>query len=148
MPKASRVVGFLDILNARNGWDPTLIFVMGGGLLVTIPSYAIFGLAAKESSIGNWATRPVTGSLILGATLFGAGWGLCGVCPGPGIVNVGAAMAINSPSVEGTLASGGAWTISMFLAKSFTDNSILSSTTISKSTALRSRITVASDKEN
>ena len=124
------------------------MFVMGGGLLITIPSYAIFGLAAKESSIRNWATRPVTGSLILGATFFGVGWGLCGVCPGPGIVNVGAAMAINSPSVEGSLASGGAWTVSMFFAKSFTDNCILSSTTIAKSTVSHSRITVASDKKN
>ena len=84
-----KVQGFLDVFGA---WDISLALVMGGGLFV-----AFFGvLLAKRqenSRIGTPIDMPsktvITKQLIIGAILFGIGWGLVGICPGPGIVLLG-----------------------------------------------------------
>ena len=89
MNKPSRVIGFLDVSSAR-GWDPTLAFVMGGGLLVTLPVYQFGRLVAKSiPAVQVWATRPVDALLLLAAVSFGIGWGVTGVCPGPAMVAAG-----------------------------------------------------------
>lgn len=84
-----KVQGFLDVFGA---WDISLALVMGGGLVV-----AFFGvLLAKRQQI-SWIGTPIdmpsktiiTKQLIIGAMLFGIGWGLVGICPGPGIVLLG-----------------------------------------------------------
>lgn len=81
MPKLSRVIGFLDFTNER-GWDPTLMFVMGGALLVAFPMYQALGLAVptrkKSAAIYKWASRPVDARTVLGGVLFGTGWGCAG----------------------------------------------------------------------
>jgi uncharacterized protein len=92
-----RVLGFLDVFGQ---WDPTLAFVMGGALLVTLPGYAL--LRRNETALlgapREWPTATaIDGALISGAALFGLGWGLVGLCPGPALVN----LASLSPKIFG-----------------------------------------------
>jgi uncharacterized membrane protein YedE/YeeE len=89
MVNPARVLGFLDLFNGR--WDPTLAFVMGGGLLVSIPGYAFArskGHPVCAESFSNPTATAIDRPLILGAVLFGIGWGLVGLCPGPALVNI------------------------------------------------------------
>ena len=89
MVKPTRVISFLDVTGS-SGWDPTLAYVMGGGLLVTAPGYYVLGLVEKsELEVKMWANRPVDVLLVLGAVLFGLGWGATGICPGPALVMCG-----------------------------------------------------------
>jgi uncharacterized membrane protein YedE/YeeE len=90
-----KVLGFLDILGP---WDPTLGFVMAGALAVSAAGFA----AAKRRGTPVlaaqclWpARRNVDASLVAGSILFGIGWGLVGLCPGPAIEN----LATLSPGV-------------------------------------------------
>jgi uncharacterized membrane protein YedE/YeeE len=67
---------------------------MGGALLVTLPAYkALRFNEATDPGAGAgfraWGRRPVDGSHVAGGLLFGAGWGLAGLCPGPAMVNAG-----------------------------------------------------------
>ena len=84
-----KVQGFLDVFGA---WDISLALVMGGGLAVAIVGVQ---LAKRQQSswIGTSIDMPtktvITKPLIIGAMLFGIGWGLVGICPGPGIVLLG-----------------------------------------------------------
>ena len=84
-----KVLAFLDLFGA---WDPSLIFTMGGGLAVT--SIAWFATRSRSVSLlGEPMQLPsntrLDSRLIGGSLLFGAGWGLAGVCPGPALVNLG-----------------------------------------------------------
>lgn len=88
MTSPDKVLGFLDIAGA---WDPSLAFVMGGGLLVAIPFYRLArrrGAALSGAPLGEPDETAIDGKLIGGAVLFGAGWGLAGLCPGPAIVSL------------------------------------------------------------
>ena len=85
MMDPSRVRGFLDIFGA---WDPTLAFVMGGALLVMAFAWLIQRGLSKPvfaSEFNLPATQTIDAKLIGGAVLFGIGWGLAGLCPGPAI---------------------------------------------------------------
>jgi uncharacterized membrane protein YedE/YeeE len=90
MADPSKVIGFLDLAGA---WDPSLAFVMGGGILVGLVG---FTLAKKrtQSFLGSAlhlpTSRDIDRRLVLGSLTFGVGWGLAGICPGPGIVAMGA----------------------------------------------------------
>jgi uncharacterized membrane protein YedE/YeeE len=83
------IVGFLDI---TGDWNPSLIFVMVGAIAVTAPAFVI-ARQRNVSLLGETITLPsrtlINRPLILGAAIFGAGWGLAGICPGPGIVLLG-----------------------------------------------------------
>jgi hypothetical protein len=89
MSEPAKVLGFLDLAGA---WDPSLAFVMGGAIVVALPAFAL----ARRRRV-NWLggdidmpdVRAIDAPLLLGAAIFGVGWGLAGVCPGPGIVDVG-----------------------------------------------------------
>lgn len=80
-----RVLGFLDI---TGDWDPTLAFVMGGAVLVTLISFR-FVLRRPHPIFGRKFYLPtrndIDRNLLVGAGLFGIGWGLAGYCPGPAI---------------------------------------------------------------
>ena len=86
-----KVLGFLDVFGIRSGaWDPSLAVVMAAGLTVTSIGYALVRrrspLFEKESL---WPTKKdIDQSLIFGALLFGVGWGLVGLCPGPAVTNL------------------------------------------------------------
>ena len=89
MVDPQRVLGFLDIFGT---WDPTLAFVMGGGLMVFFPFYHFYMRPYKKTIFNNPLDLPtkskIDKKLIVGAGLFGIGWGLSGVCPGPALTNL------------------------------------------------------------
>ncbi len=84
-----KVLGFLDI---AGNWDPTLAFVMGGGLAVYLPGYYLLVKPRGKTLFGDPCDLPTAtkldAKLILGASIFGVGWGLSGICPGPAITNL------------------------------------------------------------
>ena len=85
MLNPEKVLGFLDITGY---WDPTLALVMGGALLVNIPvtRWILKQPAPKvASSFSLPSLKHVDKPLLVGAVLFGVGWGLVGLCPGPAI---------------------------------------------------------------
>ncbi|MDR0779841.1 MAG: YeeE/YedE family protein [Pseudomonadales bacterium] len=89
MVNPARVQGFLDLFNGV--WDPTLAFVMGGALLVTLPGFALARRRTQPLCADCFAEPAATvidRPLLLGAALFGLGWGLAGLCPGPALVNL------------------------------------------------------------
>ena len=89
MVNPARVLGFLDLFGS---WDPSLAFVMGGALLVTVPGFALARKRLKPLYALEYSeplNKLVDSRLIAGAVVFGIGWGLAGLCPGPAIVNVG-----------------------------------------------------------
>ncbi|MGO4329595.1 DUF6691 family protein [Cupriavidus sp. 2TAF22] len=89
MANPAKVLGFLDLAGA---WDPSLALVMGGAVAVGL---AAFALARRRSA--SWlglpmqlpATRQIDRRLLAGSLLFGIGWGLAGICPGPALVLLG-----------------------------------------------------------
>jgi len=92
MTDTARVLGFLDVLAiAKGAWDPTLAIVMAAALVVSVPG---FWLAKRRerpilADVAAWPTRTAIDRLLIaGAALFGAGWGLVGLCPGPAIANL------------------------------------------------------------
>ncbi len=84
-----KVQGFLDVFGA---WDISLALVMGGGLMVAIVGVQL-ARRQQTSWIGTSIDMPtktiINKKLLIGAMLFGSGWGLVGICPGPGIVLLG-----------------------------------------------------------
>jgi uncharacterized protein len=101
MMNPAKVIGFLDV---AGNWDPTLIFVMGGAVLITIPAYRVI-LARRRPVLANGFSLPTKKSLdaplIWGSALFGLGWGLVGLCPGPAVAAIGTGL----PAVLGFVAA-------------------------------------------
>jgi uncharacterized membrane protein YedE/YeeE len=88
MADPTRVRAFLDIFGK---WDPTLAFVMGGALAPMIAAWRFKGRFSKPVAAPNYAwpeTQTIDRRLIVGAGLFGIGWGVAGLCPGPAIVDL------------------------------------------------------------
>ena len=78
-----RVQGWLDLFG---DWDPTLAFVLGGAIIPMAVAWRISEKRAAPLAGGNFPSRPVqkiTPELAFGSMIFGAGWGLAGLCPGP-----------------------------------------------------------------
>lgn len=91
MADPSRVTGFLDLFGA---WDPTLAFVMAGAILPMALAWQVQRRALRALSGDDFRvpqTRRLDAPLAIGALLFGIGWGLTGICPGPAIANLGLA---------------------------------------------------------
>jgi uncharacterized membrane protein YedE/YeeE len=86
MSDPANVIGFLDVAGA---WNPSLAFVMGGAILVAAPAFALARRRGRDlggEPIELPPTRGITARLVTGSALFGVGWGLAGLCPGPALV--------------------------------------------------------------
>jgi uncharacterized protein len=90
MANPANVLAFLDLAGM---WNPSLAFVMVGGIAVAIAPFA-WAKRQHKSLLGNAmqvpSARHIDQRLIGGSLLFGIGWGIAGICPGPAIVLVGA----------------------------------------------------------
>ena len=90
MTNPQKILNFLDLSGL---WDPSLLFVMGGAVLVGLGGFyllrkrsqAFFGGALHVPT-----RRDVSKPLLIGSMIFGVGWGIAGFCPGPAVVAVGA----------------------------------------------------------
>lgn len=85
----AKVLGFLDVFG---NWDPSLAFVMGGAILVTAPAFALARRLGTPILAGRFElpTRlDLDARLLSGAAIFGIGWGLVGLCPGPALTALG-----------------------------------------------------------
>ena len=85
MTDPARVRGFLDLFG---NWDPTLAFVMGGAVIVMALAWRLQARMAHPAFAEKFALpdrSDLTARLVGGSALFGIGWGIAGLCPGPGI---------------------------------------------------------------
>lgn len=85
MVNPAKVLAFLDLFG---NWDPSLAFVMGGALVITAIGYRLAWTRDRpffEDRFQVPGNRQVDTRLAIGAVLFGIGWGLVGLCPGPAI---------------------------------------------------------------
>ena len=89
MTQPEKVIGFLDVAGS---WDPSMMFVMMGAMVVHV-LLARWILRRSRPLLDTQfhlpATKTVDAKLVAGAGIFGIGWGLGGLCPGPALVNVG-----------------------------------------------------------
>ena len=116
MINPEKVLGFLDLFG---NWDPSLAFVMIGALIVSSPLFHIIKnkekpLFADKFNYSN--NKEVNNRLIVGSALFGAGWGLGGLCPGPAISSIA---LININSITFVLAMFFGFYLVKFLKLSF-----------------------------
>lgn len=92
MTHPEKIKDFLDLASIPSGgWDPSLLFVMGGALLVAMVFYRIGRPPRRPWLSGTFAhdwRREIDGRLVGGSVLFGLGWGLVGLCPGPAIADL------------------------------------------------------------
>lgn len=115
MCNPARVIRFLNFSGA-DGWDPTLASVLGAGVLVTFSAFHYFKytntvvVLHPTESLGNvlkiGMVQPnlvIDWKLLVGSALFGVGWGLAGICPGPAIVAIGASIPAAFKFVPGML---------------------------------------------
>jgi uncharacterized protein len=92
------VIGFLDIFG---NWNPALMFVMIGGLIITIPTTYLILSRRQQSFFGHDFDLPISQiidkKLIVGTSIFGIGWGLVGLCPGAAIASL--ALGLKEPLI-------------------------------------------------
>lgn len=114
MVNPAKVIGFLDIFGH---WDPSLAFVMIGAIAVTMTGYKL--VLRRDRSIFDVSfslptSKDIDAKLVSGAILFGLGWGLVGVCPGPAIAGL-----LVAPKSLGIFVA--AMLLSMGLARNYVD---------------------------
>jgi len=81
-----RVLAFLDVAGQ---WNPALAFTMGGAILIAAPAF--WFVRKRHRNLLRWATElpdrfKISSSLMIGSAIFGIGWGLSGICPGPSLL--------------------------------------------------------------
>ena len=99
MTDPARVRGFLDLFG---NWDPTLAFVMGGAVLVMAIAWRIRTRMAKPLFADRFSLpdrSDLDPQLLAGSALFGIGWGIAGLCPGPAIASLALSPAAVMPFV-------------------------------------------------
>jgi uncharacterized protein len=104
MSNPSKVLNFLDV---GGHWDPTLAVVMGGALLVTVPAFHFVLRRSAPLLAGRFQlpTKPrIDLQLVTGSAIFGVGWGLAGLCPGPALTALGSGATSASVFVAAMLA--------------------------------------------
>lgn len=90
MSNPAKVIGFLDL---TGNWDPSLTFVMLGGIAVAFIGFKIVQHKSQtvfDEHIHLPGTKHISKELVIGSLMFGAGWAIAGFCPGPAIVALGA----------------------------------------------------------
>ena len=88
MTNPQKVIGFLDILG---NWDPSLAFVMGGAVSFNLITFYYIKKRKSpfyEAQFDDPLKTVIDIPLVLGAIIFGVGWAIMGVCPGPAVVNI------------------------------------------------------------
>ena len=107
MTDPAKVLGFLDVTGA---WDPTLLFVMAGGVMVFAGAWQVSRRLRAPLLAPSFPELPdrIDRRLVAGALLFGAGWGLAGSCPAPALASAGA-------GVEGSVIFVAAMAAGMYL---------------------------------
>ena len=88
MTDTTKVIGWLDIFG---DWDPTLAFVMGGAILPMAVAWNLTTRRARAILGTEFPAPPapqIGRNLVIGSVLFGAGWGLAGLCPGPAVASL------------------------------------------------------------
>lgn len=119
MVDPTKVKDFLDVAAiGKGGWDPSLAFVMVGAIIVAMPAFRSIGGARRQRATGP-AGGPggrIDSRLIGGSALFGVGWGLAGLCPGPAIAD----LALAPLAVLGFVAAmlAGSWATGVLLRRS------------------------------
>lgn len=106
MTNPAKVLAFLDV---TGDWDPSLAFVMGGALVVTFIGYRF--VSTRSGPIMSAKFRlpqrtDINARLVGGAALFGIGWGLAGLCPGPALASVlfgGLSVVLFTVAMVGTM---------------------------------------------
>ena len=101
MTQPAKVIGFLNLAGIAQGefpgvWDPSLAFVMCGGVMVTLLAFWDTPSDARHTQLKPWlGTRfdlptqeRIDAPLLQGAVIFGIGWGLAGYCPGPALASL------------------------------------------------------------
>jgi len=110
MTDPGRVIGFLDVFGA---WDPALLFVMAGAVAVYGIGMVVLRLFQNQNlKLPSTGSSSIDRQLVIGAAIFGVGWGLGGFCPGPALANLGA-LRIEALIFVPAMAMG------MFLAQRF-----------------------------
>jgi uncharacterized membrane protein YedE/YeeE len=107
MTDPAKVINFLDLTGT---WDPSLAFVMAGAIAVTATGYALALHRSEpvlEPRFDLPPTTPIDTRLISGAAIFGLGWGLSGLCPGPALTSLPLAAPGTLAFVPAMLASIG-----------------------------------------
>ncbi|TDY89149.1 UNVERIFIED_ORG: hypothetical protein DFO49_3253 [Herbaspirillum seropedicae] len=89
MADPAKVLGFLDLAGQ---WDPSLALVMGGAIAIGLPAFTL-ARKRQRTLLGEPmqlpTARTIDRRLVLGSLLFGIGWGIAGICPGPALVLLG-----------------------------------------------------------
>lgn len=95
MTDPQKVIGFLDVTGA---WDPSLLFVMGSALVVAFIGFRLCAKRAKpvlDTEFDLPTVKQLEMSLLVGAVLFGMGWGIAGYCPGPALTSMVSSMRVS-----------------------------------------------------
>lgn len=117
-----RVLGFLDV---RGDWDPTLLFVLGGAVGVTVIAFRFVLRLPRPIFTSKFylpTKKDIDLSLIFGAAIFGIGWGIAGYCPGPGITAL--VLGIWNPVLFLIAFMIGSLAYQRYIALFFKDNSL------------------------
>jgi len=88
MVNPQKVLGFLNLFDK---WNPSLIFVMVGAIIIFAPLHFIFKKKSRPILAKNFISienKNIDKKLLIGSGLFGVGWGLAGLCPGPAIASI------------------------------------------------------------
>jgi uncharacterized membrane protein YedE/YeeE len=125
MADPAKVLNFLDLFGT---WDPSLAFVMGGAVIVAFVGYRLVfrrGRPLLDSAFHVPSRKDIDGRLLAGAAIFGAGWGLSGLCPGPALT----ALGLGQP---GTLAFLPAMFVGLWVARMVAGSANLHKDTMSQ----------------
>lgn len=113
MVNPAKVLGFLDVTGQ---WDPSLLLVMGGGVAVFAAGFLLVKRSSRPLLAAKFeipTRRDIDPKLVIGAALFGIGWGLAGFCPGPALTSLAFGLTkvyvFATAMVAGSLAYG-VWT--------------------------------------